>query len=239
MMRASAGSASTCLAIASRSRVSACSLCGLEMLTSGSMIGTRPAARIRSAYSNCWSTIAAMPASLASLITDRIFVPKIPCLFALASWSSRVVIGFMSWTSSCSAASPRSTLRNGTTFLVSHRYWAVGTPSIVRSMVCRNRIAARIRVPSNSALVMTRVRMAWTRSNIWSSVEYRSRLTPYSSSAFGVLPPLWSRAAKNPWPDLTFSNCCVFTPPDSVTRHAGGASQAGRQPRAVQRRARE
>ena len=126
MTRASAGSAATCLAMASRSSVSACSLCGLEMLTSGSMIGTRPAARIRSAYSNCWSTIAAMPAWLASLITDRILVPKIPCRLARSSWSSRVSMGFMSWTSSCSAASPRSTLRNGTTFLVSHRYCARG-----------------------------------------------------------------------------------------------------------------
>ena len=49
MTRASAGSASTCLAMASRSSVSAYSLCGLEMLTSGSMIGTSPAARIRPA----------------------------------------------------------------------------------------------------------------------------------------------------------------------------------------------
>ena len=79
-------------------------------------------------------------------------------------------MGFMSCTSSCSAASPRSTLRNGTTFLVSQRYCAVGTPSMVRSMVCRNRIAARIREPSNAGFVMTRVRIAWTRSNIWSSV---------------------------------------------------------------------
>ena len=44
---APSGSASTCLVMASRSSVSACSLCGLEMLTSGSRIGTRPAARIR------------------------------------------------------------------------------------------------------------------------------------------------------------------------------------------------
>src|SRR5258708_1737234 len=43
----SPGSASTCLAMASRSSVSACSLRGLEMLTSGSMIGTRPAAGVR------------------------------------------------------------------------------------------------------------------------------------------------------------------------------------------------
>ena len=79
-------------------------------------------------------------------------------------------MAFMSCTPSCSAASPWSTLRNGTTFLVSQRYRAVGTPSMVRSMVCSNKIAARIRVPSNAGLVSTRVRMAWTRSNISSSV---------------------------------------------------------------------
>ena len=42
MISASAGSASTCLWMASRSSVSACSLCGLAMLTSGSRMGTRP-----------------------------------------------------------------------------------------------------------------------------------------------------------------------------------------------------
>ena len=49
MIIASAGSASTCLWMASFSSASACSLCGLVMLTSGSRIGTSPAARIRSA----------------------------------------------------------------------------------------------------------------------------------------------------------------------------------------------
>ena len=67
----------------SRSSASASALCGLEMLTSGSMIGTRPAARILIPYSNCWSTMAAMPASFASLITERILVPKIPKLVRL------------------------------------------------------------------------------------------------------------------------------------------------------------
>ncbi len=33
---------------------------------------------------------------------------------------------------------------------------------------------------------------------------------PYSFSAFGVLPPLWSSAAMNPEPFLAFSNCSVF-----------------------------
>ena len=78
-------------------------------------------------------------------------------------------MGFMSCTPSCSAASPLSTLRNGTTFLTDHRYLAVGTPSTVLSMVCSNRIAASTRVPSNAGLVSTRVRIAWTRSNISSS----------------------------------------------------------------------
>src|SRR5580700_9292479 len=165
-----------------------------------------------------------MPAWSASLITDRILVPKIWCRCARSSRSSRVSMGFMSCTPSCSGASPRSTFRNGTTFFSSHRYRAVGTPLISRSMVCSNRIAARIRVPSNAGLVITRVRMAWTRSNISSSVPYRSRSMPYSASALGVLPPLWSSAAKKPWPPATFSACAVFTLPHCVTSPARLAS---------------
>jgi hypothetical protein len=92
-------------------------------------------------------------------------------------------------------------------FFSSHRYPAVGTPFTFRSMVCRNRIAARIRVPSNAGLVTTRVRMACTRSNMSASVRYRSRATPYSARALGVLPPLWSSAAKNPCPERTLSDC--------------------------------
>ena len=60
--------------------------------------------------------MAAIPASLASLITERILVPKIACRFARSSRSSRVVMGFISCTPSCSAARPLSTFRNGTTF---------------------------------------------------------------------------------------------------------------------------
>ena len=52
----------------------------------------------------------------------------------------------------------------------------------------------------------TRVRRAWTKSNISASVEYRSGAMPYSASAPGVLPPLWSRAAKKPVAVLTFSS---------------------------------
>src|SRR5215831_7997774 len=40
---------------------------------------------------------------------------------------------------------------------------------------------------------------------------------PYSASALGVLPPLWSRAAKKPRPVPTFSNCAVSTLPYSGT----------------------
>ena len=78
-------------------------------------------------------------------------------------------MGFMSCTPSCSGASPWSTFRNGTTFFSSHRYRAAGTPLTSRSMVCSNKIAARTREPSNAGLVSTRVRMAWTRSNISAS----------------------------------------------------------------------
>src|SRR5271156_4940306 len=44
---------------------------------------------------------------------------------------------------------------------------------------------------------------------------------PYSASALGVLPPLWSRAAKKPRPVLTFSNWVVFTVPYSGTSRTG------------------
>src|SRR5580693_10192380 len=82
-----------------------------------------------------------------------------------------------------------------------------------RARVCRNRIDARMRLPSNAGLVNTRVRISWTRSNISSSVLYRSRLMPYSSRAFGVLPPLWSKAAKKPRPSRIFSSCVVSMAP--------------------------
>ena len=78
-------------------------------------------------------------------------------------------MGFISCTPSCSWASPLSTFRNGTTFFSSHRNRAVGMPLTCRSMVCSNKIAARMREPSNAGLVRTRVRMAWTRSNISAS----------------------------------------------------------------------
>ncbi len=62
----------------SRSSPSAACFSGLWMSTSGSMIGTRPAATISAATSNCWSTTALTPASFASCTTERIFVPNTP-----------------------------------------------------------------------------------------------------------------------------------------------------------------
>ena len=59
-----------------------------------------------------------------------------------------------------------------------------------------------MRSPSKLGLVMMRVRMACMASNISASPEYWSSETPYSASALGVLPPLWSRAARNPSPVL-------------------------------------
>src|SRR5260221_2430390 len=44
---------------------------------------------------------------------------------------------------------------------------------------------------------------------------------PYSASAFGVLPPLWSRAAKKPRPVMTFSDWVVFTLRYSGTSRTG------------------
>src|SRR5690348_4362001 len=57
---------------------------------------------------------------------------------------------------------------------------------------------------------------------------------PYSASALGVLPPLWSSAAKKPWPVLIFSYCVVFTVSFSraavaVVHLAGGVKRADHQ----------
>ena len=46
-----------------------------------------------------------------------------------------------------------------------------------------------------SGLVMIRVRIWCTGSNISFSLEYASSVMPYKRSAFGVLPPFWSSAA--------------------------------------------
>src|SRR5215472_16200524 len=156
--------------------------------------------------------MAATPSLSASLITDRIFVPKIWCRFARSSSSPSVSIGFISRTPFCSAASPLSTLRNGTICFSTHRYRAAGTPRMSRSMVCSNKIVATMREPSNAGSVITRVRIAWTRSNISSPEVYRPSPMPYSASAFGVLPPLWSSAARNPRPERTFSSCVASMP---------------------------
>src|ERR1700733_12907181 len=50
---------------------------------------------------------------------------------------------------------------------------------------------------------------------------------PYSASALGVLPPLWSRAAKKPRPAPTFSNWVVFISPYSGTSSTRLASRGG------------
>src|SRR5881296_2138061 len=84
------------------------------MSTSGSTIGTRPTAMIWRAIANCWVTTSLMPASLACLMNERIFVPKMRLAFALSSSDASSGIGFMSWTPRLSAARPLSTFRNGT-----------------------------------------------------------------------------------------------------------------------------
>src|ERR1700736_5545143 len=43
---------------------------------------------------------------------------------------------------------------------------------------------------------------------------------PYSCSAFGLLPPLWSSAAMKPGPLRAFSNCSVFMPALSLLHQA-------------------
>ncbi len=67
-----------------------------------------------------------------------------------------------------------------------------------KNIVFSNRIAARILSPVKLGLVMMRVRISCTTVNISSSYDQASSVTPYRPSAFGVLPPLWSRAAIKP-----------------------------------------
>ena len=75
----------------------------------------------------------------------------------------------LAWCSS--SARPLSTLRKGATCLTSHRYSAVGRPSICPSMVRSKRMAPIMRSEVKDLEVMTRVRMAWTSSNISASLE--------------------------------------------------------------------
>jgi hypothetical protein len=157
-------SAFSCFVIAAFSSSSALSLFGVLMSTSGSMIGTRPAAMISLPMSNCCLTTASMPAGFACLMTDRILVPNTFLALARFSSAARSGIGFMSCTPSFSSAKPLSTFKNGTTPLTSQRYVGVGLPSMSRSMVFSNRIAPIKRLPENAGLVMRRVRMACTTS---------------------------------------------------------------------------
>ena len=90
-------------------------------------------------------------------------------------------------------------------------------------MVCSNRIAPSTRSPVKAGEVTMRVRIACIRSNISVSVDHASSPMPYRPSAFGVLPPLWSRAAMKPEPVRTFWSISSFTLP-TVARTTTGRS---------------
>src|SRR4029079_14346666 len=75
-------------------------------------------------------------------------------------------------------------------------------------MVASNRMAPAMRSPVNTGLVTMRVRILWTRSIIACSPEYVFSSMPYSFSAFGVLPPLWSSAAMKPGWLRILAACC-------------------------------
>src|SRR4051794_26273124 len=75
-------------------------------------------------------------------------------------------------------------------------------------MVASNRMAPAMRSPVNTGLVTMRERILCTRSIICCSPEYVFSSTPYSLSAFGVLPPLWSSAAMNPGWLRILAACC-------------------------------
>ena len=155
----SSGSASRAFISSLRSSTSHAAFSTDLMFTSGSMIGIRPASIITPPTSNCWATIAAIPSAFALLITERIFVPKMPCVFASARRFVRPFISFISCTPLTSSCKPSSTLRNGTMFFFSDKYCAVGIPLISLFMVRSNKIAPEIR-SSNFGLIMIRVRIS-------------------------------------------------------------------------------
>ena len=76
-----------------------------------------------------------------------------------------------------------------------------------RSIVFSNRIAPSRRLPENAGLVMSRERIACTTSYMPFSSFHAVSSTPYSFNAFGVLPPLWSRAAMKPLSFLILASC--------------------------------
>ena len=80
-------------------------------------------------------------------------------------------------------------------------------------MVFSNRMAPISRLPLNAGLVMMRERIWCTTRYMPSSSVQASGCTPYSASALGVLPPLWSSAAMKPPSVLIFCVCCsvLFT----------------------------
>ena len=110
--------------MAALSNSSALAFSGQWMSTSGSTIGTRPAAMICRATSNCWVTMSLMPAPLACLMNERILVPKMRLALALSSSAASSGIGFISWTPSA--------LRGQTLVHFQERHDPFHVPQIVR-----------------------------------------------------------------------------------------------------------
>ena len=94
MTRLSAGNLLSLFRMAALSSSSALAFCGQWMSTSGSTIGTSWP-RDHSRKLELLVHAAWMPLELACLITDRILVPKIRFLLALASSAARSGIGFI------------------------------------------------------------------------------------------------------------------------------------------------
>jgi hypothetical protein len=86
-----------------------------------------------------------------------------------------------------------------------------------------------IRSPLKAGLVTMRVRISCTSANISSSLLHAFGVIPYASSACGVLPPLWSRAAMNPGCVFIFSSCSSLTSTicDFIARRPFASGSAG------------
>src|SRR5262249_45203138 len=90
--------------MAALSNISAVDLSGQWISTSGSTIGTKSAAMICLANSNCWLTIFFMLARLACLITERILVPKMRLDLAFSRSGASSGMAFIIWTPSFSTS---------------------------------------------------------------------------------------------------------------------------------------
>ena len=172
------------------------------------------------AISNCWPTMALIPAGLACLITERILVPKMRFVLALSA-GSKLGHGFHQLDPIL--FSDKALVH----FQKRHNPFHV--PEIVRRRLSFDSCpwCSRTRCSQNSLAVESGTgddpgAHLVHHANISSSLDQASFGFRRDRGALGVLPPLWSSAAIKPGPVLIFCNCSLFmsrvviTPPSIV-----------------------